>query len=72
MKLESKKVKNDEGINPPVPDISTFRHIFENAKKGNEMALVILDEWNRFCKPVSDGEKLVAEMIKNAADKLIK
>lgn len=72
MDFDKLKEKVDEEMNVPVPDITTFKHIFNNAKKGNEMALVILDEWNRYCKPESNEEKLVAEMIKNAADKLFR
>jgi hypothetical protein len=65
-----KSIVNSKKVSVPKKDI--FMHIFENAKKGNEMAVVILDEWQKFCKPKDETEKKVMHMIDKAAGEIFK
>jgi hypothetical protein len=55
-----------------VPQKKTFKHIFENAKKGNEMAAVLLDEWQKNCRPKDNEEMKVIHMINLAANRIFK
>lgn len=55
-----------------VPKKETFKHVFENAKKGNEMAAVLLDEWQKNCKPKNSSERQIIDMINMAADRIFK
>ncbi len=55
-----------------VPERETFRHVFENAKKGNEMAAVLLDEWQKNCEPKDNNEKQIIQMINMAAVSIFK
>ncbi|MGE5677286.1 MAG: hypothetical protein ACM3ZR_04430 [Pseudomonadota bacterium] len=55
-----------------VPEEETFKHVFQNAIKGNEMAAVLLDEWQRHCEPRDDGEKQIVNMINKAANSIFK
>ncbi len=55
-----------------VPKKETFRHVFENAKKGNEMAAVLLDEWQKNCVPIDDKEKQVIKLINKAVEDIFK
>lgn len=55
-----------------VPQKDTFKHIFENAKKGNEMAAVLLDEWQKNCQPKDNEEMKVIHMINMAANRIFK
>jgi len=55
-----------------VPEKETFRYIFEKAKKGNEMAAVLLDDWQKNCKPKGDEEKQIINMINMAANSIFK
>jgi hypothetical protein len=53
-----------------VPEKETFKHVFENAKKGNEMAAVLLDEWQKNCTPRDNKEEQIIQMINMAAGKI--
>ena len=55
-----------------VPQEETFKHVFNNAKKGNEFAAVILDEWQKNCNPKDDKEKEILQLINKAAEKIFK
>lgn len=55
-----------------VPPKETFKHVFNNAKKGNEFAAVLLDEWHRHCSPADDSEQQVLQLINKAIDKIFK
>lgn len=55
-----------------VPEEEAFRHVFQNAVKGNEMAAVLLDEWQRNCEPMDDSEKQIVNMINQAAKRIFK
>lgn len=55
-----------------VPTRETFLYILENAKKGNEMAAVQLDEWKNTCKPQNDSEKQIVSMIQSAVNEILK
>lgn len=55
-----------------VPEKETFEYIFENAKKGNEMAAVLLDEWQKCCKPKDAEEKQIVDLINSAVNQLFK
>ncbi|MDF2841555.1 MAG: hypothetical protein K0Q99_2327, partial [Clostridia bacterium] len=37
-----------------VPQKETFKYVFNNAKKGNEFAAVLLDEWQNSCCPQNE------------------
>lgn len=56
--------------NIAVPEKETFKCIFENAKKGNEMAAVLLDEWQRSCRPKDEKEEQMIKSIIKAANQL--
>lgn len=56
----------------PVPEKETFKHVFENAKKGNEMAAVLLDEWQKNCIPRDNKEQQIVQMINMAAGRIFK
>lgn len=58
--------------NVAVPEQETFQYIYENARKGNEMAAVLLDEWQRSCKPKDDKEELIVKTIQKAANRIFK
>ncbi len=58
--------------NIAVPEQETFQYIYDNARKGNEMAAVLLDEWQRSCKPKDDKEELIVRTIQKAANKIFK
>lgn len=53
-----------------VPEKEAFKYIFENAKKGNEMAAVLLDEWQRSCKPKDLKEEQIIRSINKAANRI--
>ena len=53
-----------------VPEKETFDYIFRNALKGNEMAAVLLDEWQRSCQPKDEKEERVFKSIIRAANKI--
>lgn len=55
-----------------VPEKETFKHVFENAKKGNEMAAVLLDEWQKNCEPRNYQEEQIVQLINKAADRIFK
>lgn len=55
-----------------VPEKEIFYHIFENAKKGNEMAAVLLDEWQKNCQPKDNNEKQIFQLINAAAGRIFK
>lgn len=55
-----------------VPEQEIFQYIYDNARKGNEMAAVLLDEWQRSCKPKDDKEELIVRTIQKAANKIFK
>jgi hypothetical protein len=55
-----------------VPEKDTFKYIFENAKKGNEMAAVLLDEWQRSCKPKDVKEEQIIRYINKAANQIFR
>lgn len=55
-----------------VPEKETFRHVFANAKKGNEMAAVLLDEWQKKCEPKDNKEKQIIDLINMAAGRIFK
>ena len=65
---KSKAPKQSKSV--AVPGKETFRHVLENAKKGNEMAAVLLEEWQRSCKPGNEKEKRIVSSINKAADKI--
>jgi hypothetical protein len=52
-----------------VPEKETFKYILEKAKKGNEMAAVLLDEWQRSCKPGNEKEESIIRSINKAVHK---
>ena len=49
-----------------VPKQETFKYVFNNAKKGNEFAAVLLDEWQKNCCPKNEQEQQVVELINKA------
>lgn len=53
-----------------VPEKETFKSVLENAKKGNEMAAVLLDEWQRSCTAKDEKEEQVLKCIHKAANTL--
>ncbi|OGO79156.1 MAG: hypothetical protein A2Y23_06305 [Clostridiales bacterium GWB2_37_7] len=55
-----------------VPHQETFKYVFDNAKKGNEFAAVLLDEWQNNCLPKNEEEKQVVELINKATNKIFK
>lgn len=55
-----------------VPEEETFRHVFENAKRGNEMAAVLLDDWQKNCEPKDKKEMQIIQMINMAAGRIFK
>lgn len=55
-----------------VPEKETFKHVFENAKKGNEMAAVLLDEWEKNCEPKDNKEMQIIHMISMATNRIFK
>lgn len=55
-----------------VPQKETFKHIFDNAKKGNEFAAVLMDEWQSNCSPQNNEEMHVVSLINKAAEKIFK
>lgn len=55
-----------------VPTRETFEYILANAKKGNEMAAVQLDEWQRACEPKNEKEKQIVNLVKCAVDEILK
>lgn len=55
-----------------VPEKETFEQIFEKAKNGNEMAAVLLDDWQRNCKPKDAKDMQVVSMINMAAMRIFK
>lgn len=55
-----------------VPQADTFKQVFAKAKKGNELAAVILDDWQKNCTPKNAEEKQVVELINKAATKIFK
>jgi len=50
-----------------VPEKETFKQVFEKAKNGNEMAAVLLDDWQRNCEPKDAKDMQVVKMINMAA-----
>lgn len=55
-----------------VPQKEIFKHIFDNAKRGNEFAAVLMDEWQRNCSPKNSEEQHIVSLINKAADKIFK
>lgn len=55
-----------------VPQKEIFNHVFDNAKKGNEFAAVLMDEWQRNCRPKNNEERQIISLINKAADKIFK
>ncbi len=55
-----------------VPEKETFEQIFEKAKHGNEMAAVLLDDWQRNCEPKDDKDMQVVHMINMAAKRIFR
>ncbi|MEA4849003.1 MAG: hypothetical protein VB106_17350 [Clostridiaceae bacterium] len=55
-----------------VPKKETFNYVFENAKRGNEMAAVLLDEWEKNCEPKNNNETQIVSMINMAANRIFK
>ena len=55
-----------------VPKQETFKYVFNNAKKGNEFAAVLLDEWQKNCCPKSKEEQQVVELINKATKRIFK
>lgn len=55
-----------------IPEKETFKYILENAKKGNEMAAVLIDEWQRYGKPKDEQETKIVKSINNAVDKIFR
>lgn len=55
-----------------VPEKETFEQIFEKAKNGNEMAAVLLDDWQRNCEPKDDKDMQVVHMINMAARRIFR
>jgi hypothetical protein len=53
-----------------VPEKETFRYVFEKAKRGNEMAAVLLDEWQRLCEPKNEKEVQIVKSISKAINKI--
>ncbi|MGE5630025.1 MAG: hypothetical protein ACM3TR_02885 [Caulobacteraceae bacterium] len=65
---KNKDMSNDKKV--AVPAKETFEYILESAKKGNEMAAVQLDEWQRCCKPQNAKEKQVISLINKATKEI--
>lgn len=55
-----------QGKRVAVPVKEDFKYVLENAKKGNEMAAVLLDEWQRSCKPKDIKEEQILKSINKA------
>lgn len=55
-----------------VPKKETFKYVFDNARKGNEMAAVLLDEWQKSCKAQNLGEEQIIQLINKAVSKIFK
>ena len=55
-----------------VPQADTFKQVFAKAKKGNELAAVLLDDWQKNCTPKNAEEKQVVELINKAATRIFK
>lgn len=53
-----------------VPQEETFKYVFDNAKKGNEFAAVLIDEWQKNCDPKNDKENKVFQLINVASKKI--
>jgi hypothetical protein len=53
-----------------IPTENTFAYLFSKAKLGNEMAALLIDEWQRFCKSDDSRDKHVLELINKAAEEL--
>lgn len=64
--------EKDKSKKIAVPEEETFKHVFQNAVKGNEMAAVLLDEWERNCEPRDDSEKQIVNMINQATKRIFK
>ncbi len=61
-----------QGRKVDVPEKETFEQIFEKAKNGNEMAAVLLDDWQRNCKPKDAKDMQVVSMINMAAMRIFR
>lgn len=73
--LQTKTTRKLGAINTKsveVPHADTFKQVFAKAKKGNELAAVFLDEWQKNCTPKNAEEKQVVELINKAATKIFK
>jgi hypothetical protein len=55
-----------------VPHQETFKYVFSNAKKGNELAAVLLDEWQNNCCPKNEEEQQVIDLINKATNKIFR
>lgn len=71
---DSLKTKNNlnYGRRIDVPQKETFNHVLNNAKRGNEFAAVLMDEWQRNCKPKNNEEMQIVSLINKAAHKIFK
>ena len=68
----NKNTGTDKSKRIAVPEEEAFKYIFENAKKGNEMAAVLLDEWQRSCKPKDVKEEQIIRSINKAASQIFR
>lgn len=69
----SNKNKNAHGNKRiAVPEKETFKYIFGKAKQGNEMAAVLIDEWQSSCKPKDEQEEQMIRSIYKAANKIFR
>ncbi len=66
--LKNRNVYNAKRV--AVPEKDTFEYIFKNAKKGNEMAAVLLYEWQRSCKPKDKKEERIIKYINKATNRI--
>lgn len=55
-----------------VPEKETFEQIFQKAKDGNEMAAVLLDDWQKNCEPKNAKDMQVVNMINMAAMRIFR
>ena len=73
--IRSHRTKDNKDISNnrvTVPEKETFKHVFKKAKDGNEMAAVLLDEWQKNCIPHNDKEEQVISLINKAVQDIFK
>lgn len=62
----------NRGLELQVPSKKTFDYILKRAQDGNEMAVVQLDEWQKFCKASSPRDTKVIGLINSAIKDILK